>query len=101
MLFGVFDSCVLLLIFIFNYGIWKYKIIKKCNWKIYLVAFLFFGGVIPILSVDFEIQKATSKTENVDSFNLLYTYFRFPIWWFIGILELVFIYLQTKKSGLP
>lgn len=88
MLFGTFDYIILVLIFLFNIVVWKFKIIKKRNWILYLVAFLFFGFVIPLLSVDFEIEKATKDQPIVDNFTLLYTYFRFPVWWFIGIIEI-------------
>lgn len=99
MLLGTFDFYVLALMLIFNFGVWKYRIIKKCNWIIYLVAFLLFGFLLPILSMNLEIEKATKDLEIVDNFTLLYTYFRFPTWWFIGILEmscLKFILNKTK-----
>jgi hypothetical protein len=41
--------------------------------------------------MDFEISKVTKGQTNVDGFTLLYTYFRFPTWWFIGVLEVVFL----------
>jgi hypothetical protein len=99
MLLGTFDFYVLALMLIFNFGVWKYKIIKKCNWIVNLVAFLLFGLLVPVLSMYFEIQKVTKDVEIVDNFTLLYTYFRFPTWWFIGILEmscLKFILNKTK-----
>lgn len=97
MLFGVFDYIILAFIFIFNFGVWKYKIIKKRNWILYLITFLLFGFIIPFFSMDFEISRVTESQTNVDGFTLLYTYFRFPTWWFIGILEVVFLRSQLKK----
>lgn len=97
MLFGTFDYIFLTFIFIFNIGVWKYKIIKKRNWVLYLIAFLFFGFIIPFFSMDFEISKVTKDQTNVDGFTLLYTYFRFPTWWFIGVLEIVFLRSQLKR----
>lgn len=80
MFFGTFDYIILTLIFIFNIGVLKYKIIKKRNWILYLIAFLLLGFVIPFFSMAFEIYKATENEPVIDDFTLLYTYFRFPIW---------------------
>jgi len=87
MLFGTFDYIILALIFLINIIVWKFKIIKKRNWILYLVAFLFFGCLIPSFSVYFEVRKATKDQLFVDNFTLLYNYFRFPVWWLIGLVE--------------
>jgi len=97
MYFGTFDYIILAIILIFNFGVWKFEIIKKRNWILYLLMFLFFGFIIPFISIDFEIRKVTEGQVNVDSFTLLYTYFRVPIWWFIGISEAIFLKFQCKK----
>jgi hypothetical protein len=97
MLLGVFDLCILIIILIFNFWLRKYRIIKKCNWIFYLVAFLFFGFIFPVLSVHFEIQKVTEANEEMDSFNFLYTFFRFPVWWFFGILEIIYLKFIMNK----
>ncbi|KIC63536.1 hypothetical protein [Chryseobacterium taiwanense] len=97
MFFGTFDYIILGLTFIFNFGVWKYKIIKKRNWILYLITFLLFGCIIPFFSMGFEIQKAIEGQEFVDNFTLLYTYFRFPTWWLIGILEIGFLRSLLRK----
>jgi hypothetical protein len=96
MFLEVFDYIILIIIFIFNIGVWKYKIIKKRNWISHLVIFLLFGFIIPFFSINFEIQKVTKNVKEIDSFTLLYTYFRFPIWWFFGILEVIFLKCKMK-----
>ncbi len=96
MFLGLFDYIILLIIFIFNIGIWKYKIIKNSNLVFHLVIFMLFGFTIPYFSIDFEIQKVTKNLKEIDSFTLLYTYFRFPIWWFLGILEIIYLRYQIK-----
>jgi len=58
MIFGLFDCIILSIIFILNMVDWKYNIIKKRNWTLYLIAFLLFGWVIPFFAVYFEVQKA-------------------------------------------
>lgn len=47
--------------------------------------------------MDFEIQKAIKGQPYVDNFTLLYTFFRFPIWWLIGALEIIFLRYYIKK----
>ncbi|AZB28543.1 hypothetical protein EB354_04285 [Chryseobacterium balustinum] len=97
MFFGTFDYIILTLIFIFNLGIWKYKIIRKRNWILYLIAFFLLGFIIPFFSMGFEINKATENEPVIDNFTLLYTYFRFPIWWFISAIEVFILRKITKK----
>ena len=97
MFFGTFDYIILTLIFIFNIGVWKYKIIKKRNWILYLIAFFLLGFITPSFSIGFEIDKATESEPVIDNFTLLYAYFRFPIWWFISVIE-VFILRKIKKK---
>lgn len=97
MFFGTFDYIILTLIFIFNIGVLKYKIIKKRNWILYLIAFLLLGFIIPFFSMGFEIDRAIENEIVIDNFTLLYTYFRFPIWWFIGAIE-IFILRKNIKN---
>ncbi|MEC5171872.1 hypothetical protein QF024_000583 [Chryseobacterium nepalense] len=98
MFFGPFDCIILIIIVIFNIIVWKYEIIKKRNWVFYLIAFLLFSFIIPVFSIYFEVQRAIKGQPFVDNFTLLYTYFRFPIWWMIGLLEVIWLkyYLKIK-----
>lgn len=91
MLFGTFDFVILAIIVLFNFGVWKYKIIRKRNWILYLIVIFCCGFIIPFFSIGFEIDQATKDQEIIDSFTLLYTYFRFPTWWLIGCLEILIL----------
>ncbi len=95
---GLLDYIILTVIVIFNIVVWKHEIIKKRNWVFYLVAFLLFGFIIPFFSIYFEVQRAIKGQPFVDNFTLLYTYFRFPVWWLIGLLEISWLkyYLTIK-----
>ncbi|MCD0480574.1 hypothetical protein LPB90_19200 [Chryseobacterium sp. LC2016-29] len=97
MFFGTFDYIILTLIFIFNIGVWKYKIIKKRNWILYLIAFFLLEFIIPFFLMGFEIDKANENESVIDNFILLYAYFRFPIWWFISVIEVFILRKITKK----
>lgn len=96
MIFGLFDYIVLLIIVIFSYTAWKYKVIIKCNRMFYLVAFLLFGITIPVFSIHYEVQKAIKDQPFADSFTFLYTFFRFPVWWLIGLLEVLWLKFVFK-----
>ncbi|MPS65537.1 hypothetical protein [Chryseobacterium sp.] len=99
MFFGTFDYIILTVIFLFNIGVWKFKIIKKRNWILYLITFLVFGFLIPGFSIHFEVQKVIKNQPFVDNFTLLYTYFRFPVWWLIGVIEAFILRnLITKRK---
>lgn len=96
MFFGVFDCLTLATILIFSFTAWKYKIIIKCNWIFYLIAFLLFGVVIPVISIHYEVRTALKDQPFADNFTLLYTFFRFPLWWLIGFLEVLWLRLILK-----
>lgn len=98
MFLSVFDFYILILISIVNYEIVRYKIIKRINWKVFLVIFLFFGGIFPALSINFEIPKEASEGGMEDSFDFLSLCLKFPVWWVIGILEILFINFHINKS---
>lgn len=98
MFFGPFDYIILTIIAIFNVVVLKYEIIKKRNWIFYLVAFLFFGFIIPFFSINSEVQSVIKSQPFIDNFTLLYTYFRFPVWWLIGLLEIVSEILSYYKN---
>lgn len=46
--------------------------------------------LVPIISLATEIQLAVNKFGIDDSFTLLYTYFKIPIWWIIGFFLLLY-----------
>lgn len=39
----------------------------------------------------FEIQNMIKDQPFIDNFTLLYTYLRFPVWWFIGVIEILIL----------
>jgi len=43
-----------------------------------------------------EIQLYSSSGD--DAFNLLYTYFRFPVYWAIGLIQFIIIEFRVKKQ---
>ncbi len=97
LIFGYFDWILLTIIIIVNIYYWrKLKPLKGCL-KVFSLIILF-GLILPFFSMVVEIQLYSSPED--DSFNLLYTYFRFPAYWTIGIIQLIIIFIGSKNQNL-
>lgn len=94
--FGFFDYAIIAALFVVNIVFWKVKL-KTAHGC--LISILLFGGILPVLSIGFEIDMVTGGKEVVDNFELLYTYFRFPLYWVIGGLNLLLFQLKTQSKG--
>ena len=94
--FGHFDYALFLVIIIINLYCWnKFPKIKGC---LSILSLLFlFGLVLPSISMFVEIKLNSSPGD--DAFNLLYTYFRFPIYWVIGLIQIIIIYFNNHKKS--
>jgi hypothetical protein len=89
---GYFDIFVFISLIIINIIFLKYKtsdFMYKFGCWLQLFIIVLFALILPILSITVEIEIVNSKYGLVDSFNLLYTYFRFPIYWVVGIIQLI------------
>jgi hypothetical protein len=89
---GYFDIFVFILLIIINIIFRKYKssdwMYKYGCWlQIFII--VLFALILPIFSIAVEIKIVNSKYGLVDGFNVLYTYFRFPVYWVIGIIQLI------------
>ncbi len=67
------------------------------NFLGYLFYFLLFLIIIPYLVIDVELAYAKKHFPMSDGPNLVYTFLRFPTWWIIGIIDLVFLVKFSKK----
>ncbi len=93
MLFGYFDLILIIVLIFFNYCFWKkFSIFNNCLPS--AIFFALFGIVLPLISIFIEVQVNSSPGD--DSFNLLYVYFRFPVYWVIGIIQLIIISINKK-----
>ncbi|MDO5636522.1 MAG: hypothetical protein Q4G18_04655 [Myroides sp.] len=55
--------------------------------------------IIPILSMGIEIQLAVNKFGIDDSFTLLYTYLKIPIWCFLGVIVISYgSFINNRKK---
>lgn len=94
--FGFFDYAIIGALIVVNIVFWKVKLKEAYGC---LISTLLFGGILPVLSIGFEIDMVTGGKEVVDNFELLYTYFRFPLYWAIGGLNLLLLQLKTQSKG--
>ena len=98
MIIGYFDYIIIGFLVFLNIRFWK----KEINGKVgCLVGGFSFGFLLPLISMFIEIQRVKTTIGIVDSFEVLYTYFRFPTYWLIGIVQTVIIgiKLNLKKDN--
>ncbi|SIS40135.1 hypothetical protein SAMN05421639_104518 [Chryseobacterium shigense] len=58
---------------------------------------IFFLIIVPVLSIQIELNNVHHQFKIIDSFNLLYVIFKFPVWWMIGIVNIYLIKIKVKK----
>ncbi len=94
MLFGYFDLALIIVLIFLNYRFSKLSIFN--NSLPAAIFFASFGLVLPIISMIVEIQLYSNQGD--DAYNLLYTYFRFPVYWAIGLIQLIVIGIRVNKK---
>lgn len=97
MLIGYFDYLIIGILLTFNILLIKKKLNRAIKISIIVVGF---GLILPMISMKIEIVKVSSEHEITDSFNLLFTFFKFPLYWGLGIIQGI-IFLINKKSIIP
>lgn len=96
MFIGYFDYIIFGILVFLNVFFWKKRFKRPIGC---LIGFLVFGIVLPIASMAFEIDRYTAEYKYTDAFELLYTYFRFPMYWTIGILQGIRILLKNRIAS--
>lgn len=92
--FSAFDLVVILVLIVLNLVFFKTKNSKAFGW---ILAALFLIP-LPYLSQRLEVARVYRTEEVVDSFNLWYTYFKYPIYWVIGILQLIIFWVKPRNK---
>ncbi|MEM6765850.1 MAG: hypothetical protein AAF824_07290 [Bacteroidota bacterium] len=93
-LFSAFDLVIILILVVLNLVFLKTKNSKAFGW---IITFLFLIG-LPYLSQRLEVNRVYRTEETVDSFNLFYTYFKYPFYWVVGILQLIIFWIKAKNE---
>ncbi|MCD7974109.1 MAG: hypothetical protein LUG18_15840 [Candidatus Azobacteroides sp.] len=89
---GYFDLIIIVIIILLNILYRKYKpeyLEAWCGCLGQIVIFLFYLLVLPFLSITVEIDIVCKEGNCMDSFTLLYTLLRFPLYWGLGIIQIV------------
>lgn len=83
---GYFDYMIFIVLMILNIVFWK-KSFASCS--AYGVVVLLFGLILPVVSSFIDIRMSTSGKTMVDNFELLHNYLKFPLYWGVGLLQLL------------
>lgn len=92
MIIGYFDFVVIGTLVLINVLTIRKKI--KSNIGCLIIG-LIFGLILPIISQKLEVDRVANGRVIFDNFTLLYTYFKFPLYWIIGI---ILISMITKRN---
>jgi hypothetical protein len=99
MSFTYYDIAFFILVLAINIYIFRNRKDIKVNRFAKISIFLLFFILIPYISNTIETKNIYKKFTIVDGFNLWYLIFKYPVWWSIGILEILFLSkLQEKQS---
>lgn len=97
--FTYYDITFLILVLIINIYIFRSSKNIKINRFMKIAIFLLFFILIPYISNAIETKNIYKKFIIVDSFNLWYLIFKYPVWWSIGILEILFLSKLSEKQS--
>tara|TARA_R110002073_G_C9455723_1_gene578377 strand:+ start:1937 stop:2269 length:333 start_codon:yes stop_codon:yes gene_type:complete len=101
MIIGYFDYIVFGILIFLNIIFWKKEIGEGKGCIIAIVSGILFGLLLPTISSFIEVQRVKAIVGNPDSTELLYTYFIYPIYWGIAIIQTIVIgiKLSLKKTN--
>ena len=98
MLIGYFDYFVITLITLLNIKYWKVPVSPEIGCILFLIVYCF---ILPIVSIIIELGiNGPKKGELSDSFNYVYVYLRFPIYWILYILQGISFLIKPQKINL-
>lgn len=83
MIIGYFDFIIIGILIFINIKYWKASIDKKVGC---ILGGLLFGFLLPFISMIIELQIVGKW---IDSFEVAYTFLRFPTYWIIGIIQII------------
>ncbi len=95
-LFNFFDILLIAVLIYLNSRLWNKKLHKP---SIYLLLILTLGIACPIISFIIEWELNSQINDDVfDAFTMLYTLFKFPIYWFFLFIQIVIINTSLRKK---
>ena len=85
MIIGYFDFAIIGVLVLINILTWGKKVNRKMGC---LIVGVLFGLILPLASQKIEVDRVIDEREIIDNFTLLYTYFKFPMYWLIGMMQM-------------
>ncbi|WP_248724913.1 hypothetical protein [Seonamhaeicola sp. ML3] len=94
MIIGYFDYIVIGFLIFLNIRFWKKKTEMKTGC---ILGGVFFGFILPLISMIIELQRVKMTIGIIDNFEVLYTYLRFPSYWGIGIIQAIVVSVKRNN----
>lgn len=95
-LFNFFDILLIAFLIYLNARLWNKKLHKL---SIYILLILILGIACPIISFIIEWELNSQVHDDAfDAFTMLYTLFKFPIYWFIFFIQIAIINTPLRKK---
>lgn len=91
---GPFDIVILIAVIFYNYYQRNDKINKT---QFILLALPVFGLALPLVSMMIEIALVKMTKGVTDSLETLYTFLRFPIYWILGVIQILVIAIKKQS----
>jgi hypothetical protein len=99
-IFNIFDFIVIIVIILWNYFMYTRSSIR---YKLFIVIaiLVLFSVVLPYMSTQIELTlvRTIHDADSIDGFNLVYIWLKWPTYWLIGILELIYLYSTRARGG--
>lgn len=97
-MFGFFGFFILIITMILDFWLYYDKRVKKLNFKIIAVWLISYGIILPFIAAQIEELSVIAEYETMDSFNMFYLLLYFPIYWGLGIIELIALLLLFRSK---
>ena len=105
MFLSYFDILIIVVLVFLNVFLWKKKTVIFKRFSYYLAGLILFAFALPIISIILEFKVFNPQSNEVfDLFTMLYTFLKFPIYWIIIVLQIIFFrikVLRDKRINLP
>ena len=88
------DKIIFAIIIALNILLWKKKM-NSC--LIYVLVVIIIGFILPLLSSGREVDRNVALNgPAMDNFELLYTFLVFPVYWFVLLLQIIYISIKPN-----
>jgi len=94
---STYDYIVLTVLLLLNLIFWKVRIKGRIGC---LIPVILFGIILPGISMSIEVNHFMDGKDanNVEDFELLYIYSRFPLYWSVGALQILLLFSRKTQN---